>query len=160
LTWYIPLLSLNGILEAFHASSATPEQVKRQAKFMIASSAGFASTLWFLTNTKTNTDSNTTLGLDLASLTTEQSLIVASCAAMVLRIGYAYIHARRFAASRKQELSLKAVLPHFSVMGLGVVSGLMLRVLAKSDRWQTSWKGWAELVGTGGILGLTTLAVM
>ncbi len=40
-----PSLELNGILEAFHAASATPQQVKTQAKWMIGSSAVFVACL-------------------------------------------------------------------------------------------------------------------
>lgn len=147
LTWYIPLLSLNGILEAFHASSATPEQVKRQARFMVASSAGFAATLWAMTH------------LDVAKsrFTTEQSLILASCAGMILRIVYAYLHARSFAGSRGQNLQIKDVLPHPAIVLSSVTSGAVLRMIAKTSKWQASWRGWFELVGLGGVLGLTIL---
>lgn len=151
LTWYIPLLSLNGILEAFHASSATPEEVKRQAKFMVASSAGFAGVLYLLTKT--------TLAV-MTGMTTEQSLIIASCAAMALRIGYAFRHARRYFAARGGALRTGDIMPHAAVMGISIASGLILRVLQGNETWQSSWKGWAQLVGVGGVLGLSTLGVM
>ncbi|RXK36720.1 hypothetical protein M231_06027 [Tremella mesenterica] len=49
LLWYIPLLSLNGVLESFHSASASPIQVSKQAKWMIGSSFIFIISLISLT---------------------------------------------------------------------------------------------------------------
>lgn len=42
--YYIPLLALNGILEAFVSAVATPAQLRRQSAWMFAFSAAFATT--------------------------------------------------------------------------------------------------------------------
>ena len=42
--YYIPLLALNGILEAFVSAAATPAQLRRQSAWMLAFSAAFATT--------------------------------------------------------------------------------------------------------------------
>ncbi|KAA6406661.1 MAG: hypothetical protein FRX48_09593 [Lasallia pustulata] len=45
---YIPLLAVNGILEAFVAAVASPPELRRQSLWMLAFSAGFAGAAWLL----------------------------------------------------------------------------------------------------------------
>ena len=148
LKFYLPLLSLNGILEAFHASSAIPDQVAKQARWMIGSSAVFAVSLYMFTQ------------LFGATLHTEQGLIYASCLAMIVRIGYAYGHAAAFFADRKEGMRISRIVPRRSVTISSILSGVVLRTLARTERWEKSWRGWAELVGAGGVMGLGVLAIM
>ncbi|ORY33781.1 Rft protein-domain-containing protein [Naematelia encephala] len=147
---YIPLMSLNGILEAFHTASATPDQVKTQAKWMMAGSTAFASSLWLFTSTSSTRHA---LGW-----TTEQYLVLSSCVGMAVRIVYAYRHARRFFKGR--ELRVAQITPTTRVTAAIVGSGIALRWLFMTERWTRSWRGWIELVGTGGALGLAVLALI
>jgi oligosaccharide translocation protein RFT1 len=178
--WYLPLLSLNGILEAFHASTATPAEVARQARWMIGGSGVFVLSLGGLTH----------LPIRLGSVavprpTTEQALIYSSCAAMVVRIDYAYNHAVRYArrtavgtksdnvsitssavtkmpsvAPRKPQLSVLEIIPQPPVILVSLASGAVLRVLHGSARWKEDWRGWGELIGLGGAMGVAILGVM
>lgn len=157
---YIPLLSMNGILEAFHAASASPQQVKTQAKWMIGSSAVFVASL-------------AVLSAGFSGLQKEQVLIWASCAAMVVRIAYAYLHAKRFLATTptnskapqseqpvRHEFSLARLAPRLPVWAAVIASGTALRAFAGTGRWQSGTRGWLELVGVGAVLGIANLAVM
>ena len=149
LMWYLPLLSLNGILEAFHASSANPEQVAKQARLMIGSSLAFAAGLYGLTHLPKGVE-----------LDTERALIYANCVAMVVRIAYAWQHARTFFAGKHGHLSILQVAPRWQMMLAALASGVLLRVVQRTGRWAVSWRGWAELVGLGGMLGLGVLVFM
>jgi len=113
---------------------------------MITSSLVFMSALWGLRS--------------IESLGTESALIYASSAAMIVRIGYAYSHAVRKVKQGGQKMNIWDILPDKSTAVTAVVAGVILRVLHGSGRWKASWKGWMELVGLGGVLGLGTLAVM
>ncbi|KAK8869865.1 hypothetical protein IAR55_000433 [Kwoniella newhampshirensis] len=155
LTTYIPLLSLNGVAEAFHTASANPGEVKNQARWMVASSAVFATTLLFIT-------SFPTLYVDGISInpSREEALVWASCAAMVVRIAYAIRHAKRFFVHRRPALRWLDLLPAGGVVVITCIFWVILKVLAGTNWWKTGWKGWAGLVGTGGLLGLTSLGTI
>lgn len=140
---YIPLLSLNGILEAFHTASATPGQVAKQARFMILSSAAFVAAL---------------LGFVKGRLgTTEQALIYASCAAMAVRIAYAWAHAVRFQGGK---LGLRSVLPRPLVIAVVAAFAAVLRLAAAKAQGLDTIRALALIVGCAGVAGVSTLAAM
>lgn len=143
---YIPLLSLNGILEAYHAATATPAEVKTQIKWMIASSFGFVGAL--VVNAKS------------VRWQTEATLIYASCFAMTIRIVYALLHARRRASESGGELRMSSIIPRKAVVVAAAGSGVLLRWLAMTSRWEGGWKGRGELIVAGAVLGLSTLGVI
>ncbi|KAK4688230.1 oligosaccharide translocation protein RFT1, partial [Tremellales sp. Uapishka_1] len=145
LCWYLPLLSLNGLLESFHTASATPDQVKNQARWMIASSAVFVVSLYSLTRLE-------------GVITTEQALIYSSCSSMIVRIAYAYRHARRWSPAKA--IRLRQIVPRLPMVIASCVSGGVLRGVYRMHRWEASWRGWVELVGLGGGLGLAVLYIM
>ena len=88
-------------------------------------------------------------------ITREQALIYASCGAMLVRIVYAYLHARRLAASKvtRKEMGL-ALLPNWDVFLTGVAGAVGLRVMTQQER------GWNEMILVGGMLGMVMLVVM
>ena len=139
LSSYIPLLSLNGILEAYHAATATPAKMSIQARVMIASSAIFVATLW----------------LTRGHVRNETALIGASCTGMLLRIAYAFNHARQTAG-----LNIRTLFPKKMVSVVVVISGVTLRTIYHSGIWRHNWKQWFELLGSGVVMGLVVLAVM
>jgi oligosaccharide translocation protein RFT1 len=139
LCFYIPLLSLNGILEAYHAATATPAQMSVQARWMIASSGVFVGSLYCAKGRVAN----------------ETALIGASCMGMVVRITYAFFHARRAAG-----IDVRALFPKSFVTVAAVAFGTVLRRIHGTGRWRQSWALWAELVGFGGAFGIATLGVM
>lgn len=147
LVCYLPLLSLNGILESFHAASATPAQVAEQAWVMGASSATFILTLWRLASwAKAG-----------AGYTTEQALIYASCASMLVRIGYAAFHAVRFTRRHNQSLM---VVPKPAVLTAVAVCGASVRAVAGRLGLDQGLRGTLVLLGTGAVAGLSVLGTM
>lgn len=139
LCFYIPLLSLNGVLEAYHTATATPQQMTIQTRWMIASSGVFVAALFAFKGV----------------LQTETALISASCVAMGVRILYAYLHAKTQAG-----MGVRALLPKSAVTITSVICGSVLRRVYKTGRWTQGWSTWFELLGFGGVLGLATLGVM
>ncbi|WVQ71605.1 hypothetical protein IAR50_001145 [Cryptococcus sp. DSM 104548] len=158
LTTYIPLLSLNGLAESFHTASANPSEVKLQAKWMVASSGVFAGTLALLASIGDVYATSHGGPSRIVTPNREQSLVLASSAAMLVRIFYAVRHARRCFSSRKPSLRLLNLLPSLKVMSWAVVARSLLGFWSATGRWQSGWKGWVELVGAGGVLGVVSLA--
>lgn len=128
-------MSLNGILEAFHASLASPAQIAKQARWMIASSVAFAGGLWVLS---TNTP---------GGISTEQCLVYASCISMIVRIVYAGSHAMRYFS--KTPIRITDVLPRPTVLAIAAVGAAVLRRL----------DGVKVLAGVG-FFGILTLAAL
>ncbi|OWZ59076.1 oligosaccharidyl-lipid flippase [Cryptococcus neoformans c45] len=157
LTLYIPCLSLNGVAEAFHTASADPGQVKRQARWMIASSGMFAGILFLLTHLPPQYISTNGGPFQLLTPNREECLVLASCAAMIIRIVYALRHAKWCFSFRRSSLRWLSLLPSVKIMGWACLVRLVLGLLAASGRWERGWKEWAELVVVGGIMGLATL---
>nr|XP_018263913.1 oligosaccharidyl-lipid flippase [Kwoniella dejecticola CBS 10117]OBR86071.1 oligosaccharidyl-lipid flippase [Kwoniella dejecticola CBS 10117] len=164
---YIPLMSLNGLTESFVTSSATPQQIRKQVRWMIASSGVFAITLLLLTNLDSIVLAPSLKeafepkwqgqGWIKIDPTREEALILSSCMAMIVRIIFSFRHAKTYFGST---LKIRRTLPDPKVV---IWSGLVtfgLHALARTGRWAGGWKGWIELMGTGGVLGLTTLAFM
>ncbi|KAL0250329.1 hypothetical protein I308_102502 [Cryptococcus tetragattii IND107] len=157
---YIPCLSLNGVAEAFHTASADPSEVKRQGRWMIASSGVFASTLFFLTHLPPHYVSKNGGPFQLVTPNREECLVLASCAAMVIRIVYALRHAKRCFSFRKPSLRWLSLLPSVKIISWACLVRLVLGPLATSGRWERGWKEWAELIGVGGVMGLATLGLI
>jgi oligosaccharide translocation protein RFT1 len=130
-------MSLNGILEAFHASSASPAQIAKQARWMIASSGAFAAGLWVLSGTRPG------------GISTEQCLVYASCISMIVRIVYAGSHAGRFLFSDKLPIRITEILPHPTILAIAAVGAAVLRSL----------EGIKILAGVG-VFGLIVLAAL
>ncbi|KLT41758.1 hypothetical protein CC85DRAFT_296872 [Cutaneotrichosporon oleaginosum] len=151
LTFYIPLLSLNGILEAFHAASATPAQVAHQAWAMGASSAAFVLALWRISGV----------------VSREEALVYASCVGMGVRIAYAASHAVRYARAREREsegedegqrLRLRLrILPHPAVFAAVGAAGALMWSAA---RLHGGTKDTLTLLAVGGASGIGVLGMM
>lgn len=139
LAYYIPLLSLNGILEAFHASSARPAQISRQARWMMGSSIAFALGLWGLTTCRPG------------GLTTEQYLVIASCLSMVVRIIYASRHLSRYfdSKSKATPIWISEVLPSPIIIAVAIAGAAILRSL----------RG-LQVLGATAVVGLVTLITL
>ncbi|TYJ56568.1 hypothetical protein B9479_002660 [Cryptococcus floricola] len=157
LTTYIPLLSLNGVAESFHTASADPSEVRLQARWMVASSGVFAGTLALLASVGDIYTTSHGAPSSIITLNQEQRLVLASSAAMLVRIVYALRHARRSFSLHKPSLRLLNLLPSLKVLSWAVVARSLLGFWSATDRWQSGWKGWVELVGAGGVLGVVSL---
>ncbi|WVF72258.1 hypothetical protein IAT40_007070 [Kwoniella sp. CBS 6097] len=160
LTTYLPLMSLNGVSEAFVTSSADPSEVKTQARWMIASSAVFASSLIGFSQLPHMYLHQPGTSSRLLDYSREESLVLSSCAAMIVRIIYALRHASRTFKLRKPSLRLLDLLPQGGVWIWTWVAWGMLWLLARTERWKNGWKGWVELVGSGGVLGVISLVAI
>ena len=117
--------------------------MSRQARWMIASSGAFVLSLWVFKARLAH------------RFGTDTALIGASCMGMLVRIGYAFFHARRTAG-----MDVRALFPKSVVTVVAVVCGSVLRRIDQTGRWTQGWALWFELLGFGGVLGLFTLYVM
>ncbi|WRT67079.1 uncharacterized protein IL334_004045 [Kwoniella shivajii] len=160
LTTYIPLMSLNGVSESFVSSSASPEEIKSQAKWMISSSAIFSISLYILTHLPQIYLHGEGQNFKLLNFSNEESLVLASCTAMTVRILFALLHANRTFKLRKPNLRWRDLIPNIKVFGWTWLVWGILTLLLNTDRWKVNWKGWVELVGLGGVLGLITLGLI
>ncbi|RAL59408.1 hypothetical protein DID88_006896 [Monilinia fructigena] len=109
--YYIPLLALNGVCEAFVAVVATEVEVYRQSLWMTAFSAGFGGAAYLFLRV-----------LDLGA----EGLVLANMANMLLRIiwcgHFILAYCRRHGASFK----VLDLLPRASTMSLGAVTYAVL----------------------------------
>lgn len=120
---------------------------------MMGSSVAFVGSLYLHTLNPSSSSGN---ALEwISGMSTEQGLIMASCTASLVRIGYAISHARF-----KTGLSLRALVPRYPTSMASIISGLLLRRVFASGRWLQSFAKWCELMGLGAVLGVLTLLVM
>lgn len=105
--YYIPLLALNGVCEAFVAVVATKAEVNRQSSWMIAFSAGFGGAAYLF------------LGfLDLGA----EGLVLANMANMILRIVWCSHFILAYCGRHGARFKAMALLPRPSTISLGVVT--------------------------------------
>ena len=135
--YYIPLLALNGILEAFVSAVATPAQLRVQSAWMLAFSAGFATSgyvlLWVYDNGA-------------------KGLVAANAVNMAMRIGWSWSFVRGYLDGKGSGLRFADCLPDIRSLSLGVLVASYLAVLGQSFRG-----GYVDLgktVAIGGIYGL------
>lgn len=101
LTLYLPILGMNGILEAFFAATSGVKGLGRQSGVMVASSGAFAGTLMLLSSVRHRLATPVTVSptslRDSAWLRTwtnpEVSLVYANAISMLVRIVFAFRHA-------------------------------------------------------------------
>jgi hypothetical protein len=116
---------------------------------MFVSSGTFAAALFVLTR-----------GLLPVQITTEQALIFSSCAAMLVRIGFALAHAAGVARTTgSSAFGLAKITPKLPVVVATALAGAPVWLAAR--RVDTDvLAGKAGLVGVGGLCGVVVLAVM
>ncbi|SPO07117.1 related to oligosaccharide transporter [Cephalotrichum gorgonifer] len=103
---YIPLLALNGVLEAFVSSVATPAQVRRQSVYMGGFSAVFAAASY--------------LALRVLPLEPAVGLVVANAVNMLCRIVWSGAFVRAYFAERGVESDVSALVPSGAAVGVCV----------------------------------------
>lgn len=157
LSVYIPLLSLNGILEAFLAATATPRDLAAQSKAMALGSLAFAATLFGLTRNEVATYLPQ-LGYTEV-MTTEKALIYANASQMLIRILFAHGHAKRFFAPVRGITKVN-ISPDKKTSAAIIACGAALRA-AKSQYVldNPDLKTSAMFIGVGGSLGIVCLAL-
>ncbi|KAB5539237.1 oligosaccharide translocation protein RFT1, variant [Coniochaeta sp. 2T2.1] len=113
--YYVPLLAVNGVAEAFVASVATESQVHRQSAWMGAFSLVFALAGFV-----------TLRVLDMGAV----GLVVANCINMACRIVWCGVFIKRYFGSQGVEFEMQAMLPGPLAVAAGVVaSGVVRRVV-------------------------------
>ncbi|KAL8993965.1 MAG: hypothetical protein Q9169_005955 [Polycauliona sp. 2 TL-2023] len=99
--YYIPLLAVNGILEAFVSAAATPKELRVQSVWMIAFSAAFVGTGFLLLNTWGQG---------------AHGLVVANAVNMLCRITWSWQFVESHLRGRGAELNFAAIFPSVGTM--------------------------------------------
>jgi oligosaccharide translocation protein RFT1 len=134
--YYIPLLAINGILEAFVSAVATPAQLRTQGAWLLAFSGGFAGAGWVL------------LGLwGLGA----RGLVAANAANMGMRIVWSWVFVSEWLGERGVPLRLWQIIPGWGVVGSGVLTAGVLGRL----RMRGGVMDLVEVITIGGACGLT-----
>ena len=102
--FYIPLLAVNGLTEAFVSSVATESEVNRQSVWMLAFSAGFAGAAYFFLRV-----------LDLGA----EGLVWANTLNMAFRIVWSTVFIASYMKRHNNELDFGAILPRPMTIAAG-----------------------------------------
>ena len=146
LEWYIPLLGVNGVLEAFVTATSTPKEVSLQATWMFVSSATFVGVLYAATNTQLGMKVSKTLSVGpMGGM--EQIIIAASCLSMVVRIGYALWHARKKIPNFKVLELMPKTLTTFAIVACGVI----LRKAFYMRDWRINLEAKIRMISLGAL---------
>lgn len=135
---YLPLLALNGTLEAFVSAAASPAQLRAQSAWMLAFSAGFAGSGYVL--------------LRVWGLGAE-GLLAANAVNMAMRIWWSWGFVRGYLGREGVELRVGQVVLSRGAMLLGFLVAGYLRML--KEGFKGGWGDLGKVVGVGGLFGLT-----
>lgn len=136
--YYIPLLAVNGILEAFVSAVATPAQLRGQSAWMFAFSAAFATTGFLVLRV-----------WDLGA----RGLVLANAVNMVMRIWWSWGFAQAYLKRRGGDLTISQILPTVG-SGLGALAaayGMSIVSNGFNDGLEDLLK-WAGVAGSYGLL--------
>lgn len=173
LTLYLPILGMNGILEAFFAATSGVKGLGEQSGAMVVSSGAFAGTLMVLAKGRQRLANTATIVLPLAVDSTwlrtwtnpEVSLVYANAISMLVRIVFAFRHAlaltdARLGVHRRRRIRMVPVLRNVVVLG---AMASLVRVLAgyasRTGRLQ-SLLGQAAVLGASAVIALLCLGAM
>ncbi|KAI4267042.1 MAG: hypothetical protein L6R38_008433 [Xanthoria sp. 2 TBL-2021] len=140
--YYIPLLAVNGILEAFVSAAATPEELRVQSAWMIAFSAAFVGTGFLLLH----------VGDQGA-----QGLVVANAVNMLCRIAWSWHFVKGHLRRRGADLNFAAMLPSVGTMMYACGTAWYLtrvELVLGGSLWQLG-----QAVAAAGSCGLVTLVL-
>ncbi|OJD17854.1 hypothetical protein AJ78_02095 [Emergomyces pasteurianus Ep9510] len=121
--YYIPLLAFNGITEAFVASVATHSELRLQAGWMGACSAGFITAAY--------------LFLRVGKLGAS-GIIWANLMNLTLRIAWSYWFIKKYFRDRKDHFKITEALPNYESVAIGVLAYTVmwgLQPSAESGFW-------------------------
>ncbi|KAH8589452.1 Rft protein-domain-containing protein [Bisporella sp. PMI_857] len=137
--YYIPLLALNGISEAFVSSVATEAEVNKQSAWMLAFSAGFGSAAYFFLRV-----------LDMGA----EGLVWANSLNMLLRIVWSGLFIKQYLRRWQVGIGGGGLLPRATTVGVAVGAWAGLRGLEK-----TFTGGFSDLLKSGAVAGIFVLVV-
>ncbi|KAL8826569.1 MAG: hypothetical protein Q9191_003720 [Dirinaria sp. TL-2023a] len=135
-SYYIPLLAINGLLEAFVSAVANPAELRRQSAWWIAFSAGFVACGYLV--------------LRVCELEA-RGLVLANCASMGMRIVWSWGFVSGWLRDRGQVLSLKALFPGSATMGSALVSAVVLKKMEAG--FDGSWMDVGKWVAVAACFG-------
>ena len=115
--YYIPLLAINGILEAFVSATASPAQLRSQSAFMISFSATFLASGYLVLKV-----------LNRGA----RGLVLASSVSMLLRIFYSSSYVSQYLATSRTHLNKRDLLPGYITMTGAIVSAIILSYMEKT----------------------------
>lgn len=145
-TLYLPLMSLNGMLEAFFAATATPIDLARQSRAMVLFSIAFLLSAG---------------GLARVLERPEAGLVWANCVNSLCRIVFSFRYARTWLGRRGRTVGLVDVLPRAAVAGVVGLSAGLVRASGRSNAdGLSSSRNLLRHVGLGGLLGLVCLVAV
>ncbi|KAL9614232.1 MAG: hypothetical protein Q9167_001253 [Letrouitia subvulpina] len=131
--YYIPLLAVNGILEAYVAATATPHQLRAQSMAMVGFSAAMGLTGW--------------LSLRVWSWGA-RGLVVSNAVGMGARIVWSWGFVSRDLKGRGSSVGGEEVLPRWQTAMMSLVAGWVMRGLDLEME-----RGWGELWKAVGVVG-------
>ncbi|KAL8838158.1 MAG: hypothetical protein Q9176_005241 [Flavoplaca citrina] len=137
--YYIPLLAVNGILEAFVSAVATPEELRVQSAWMLAFSTAFVGTGFLSLNV-----------WDQGA----RGLVVANAVNMLCRIAWSWQFVQGYLRGRGADLNFAAILPSVgTLMYASVTAWYLMRVelVFGAPLWQLG-----QGVAAAGSCGLIT----
>ncbi len=138
--YYIPLLALNGVTEAFVAAVATPAELNRQSIWMFAFSVGFAGAGYVFLRV-----------LDWGA----QGLVWANVVNMLLRIVWSSAFITRYFRQNGQDgIRLKDILPTPGTLAAGIGAA------AVSSRMETAFPGSVKELVKPVAMALSTVILM
>ncbi|KAF2083421.1 oligosaccharide translocation protein RFT1 [Saccharata proteae CBS 121410] len=140
--YYIPLLALNGVTEAFVASVATSAELHAQSIYMGAFFAGFAGSAYLFLKV-----------LELGA----QGLVYANCVNMLLRIVFNIVFIKGFFGRNDESFDYLVTMP----TGLSVAAAVSTPALLKVTAGRLASYGLiSELVRVGGIAAMFAVSML
>ena len=136
--YYIPLLAINGILEAFVSATASPSQLRSQSVFMVGFSAAFVVSGFCVLKV-----------LKLGA----RGLVLASSVSMLLRISYSSRFVQSYLMKSGSGVKVSDLLPGNVTMLGGLVSAITLaRIESNFDGCWAGLLKWASVAGGYGLV--------
>jgi oligosaccharide translocation protein RFT1 len=136
--FYIPLLAINGLTEAFVSSVATESQVNRQSVWMLAFSAGFAGAAYIFLGV-----------LDLGA----EGLVWANTLNMAFRIVWSTVFIASYMKRHNTRLEFSTILPQPMTVAAGAGAySLLTRAVAS-----TFTGGILDIIKGGAVAGLLVI---
>ena len=137
--YYIPLLAINGLTEAFVSSVATKAEVNRQSGWMFAFSLGFGGAAYLFLRT-----------LDMGA----EGLVWANSINMAFRIIWSYVFITSYMRRNGAQLGFGGLLPRATTMTAGVAT---FAILSQLEKYFTG--GIADFIKSGGIAGIFVIVL-
>ena len=135
--YYVPLLAINGILEAFVSAAATPAELRKQSMWMFAFSAGF-------------------VGAGFVSLRVydlgAKGLVFANAVNMGMRILWSWRFVKTYFQREGVDLTIREFLPTWGTTSSGFGTAWYLNVMKKS--FDGTWRDLLQCLVIGGVYGI------